>query len=67
MPIVPELENEANIFACFLLMPSEHFTKDMESGAKVYNDEFVKDMAKKYEVPLAAVIQRMQLYNEHKK
>jgi Zn-dependent peptidase ImmA (M78 family) len=62
----PELEREANIFACCLLMPKKLIEQDMKNGFDLGNDDMVKQLAKKYDVPMNALIYRIYLLNNYK-
>lgn len=61
-----ELESEANLFAILLLMPSEFIKKDFEAGISLVDENWLKDLAKKYEVPVNAVVMRYSYYLKHK-
>lgn len=56
-------EKEANVFACCLLMPEEAFKQQIAycEAEKMYGDEMIKHMEKKFQVPLFAVVIRFQL------
>lgn len=65
MIINPPLETEATLFACLILMPEVHFNEDMTTGNYDFRDD--KDLiklAKKYDVPLRALILRIQFWNK---
>lgn len=55
-------EKEANLFACLLLMPKEMIKKDVENGLDLGDDKALKGLAKKYQVPLNAMVYRLSLY-----
>lgn len=62
----PEMEREANIFACCLLMPKALIEEDMKKGFDLGNDDMVAKLAKKYDVPLNALVFRIYLLNNYK-
>lgn len=59
------LEQEANLFAILLLMPSELFKRDMENGLDLSDDNSLKTIAKKYDVSITAVAARIAYYTKH--
>jgi Zn-dependent peptidase ImmA (M78 family) len=62
----PDLEREANIFACCLLMPKKLIEQDLKNGFDLGNDDMALKLAKKYGVPLNALIYRIYLLNNYK-
>jgi Zn-dependent peptidase ImmA (M78 family) len=62
----PELEREANIFACCLLMPKQLIEEDLKQGFDLGNDDAAAKLAKKYDVPMNALIYRIWLLNNYK-
>jgi Zn-dependent peptidase ImmA (M78 family) len=56
------LEDEANIFACLILMPKVSIAKDLESGVNLEDDTWIKMMCKKYDVPMTALVFRLNLF-----
>ena len=55
-------EIEANVFAAAVLMPAELLEKDMEETESVdvlLDQRFVRDLAKKYEVSVQALVLRL--------
>ena len=61
-----KLEDDANIFACLFLMPKEMIEKDLEAGIDLRDGKFFIDLAKKYSVPLNALIFRIILLKTNK-
>lgn len=63
---VKVLENEANVLACLILMPKVFFEADMKGEMDLGDDDSMKVLAKKYQVPLNALAFRIYLYhNKH--
>lgn len=62
----PDLEHEANVFACCLLMPKSLIEDDIKSGFDLGNDDMALTLAKKYDVPVNALIYRIWLLNNYK-
>jgi Zn-dependent peptidase ImmA (M78 family) len=61
-----ELEDEANLFACLLLMPKEIFKEELEKiSFDLGSDEAIKTLAKKFQVPLSACAFRLAFYYKH--
>jgi Zn-dependent peptidase ImmA (M78 family) len=59
--ILYQKEIEANIFACYLLMPDPDFEVDVEHflNGEIREDELLKHLVVKYKVPRTAVIYRL--------
>ena len=62
---IKEMESEANMFAFFLLMPKTLIEQDLKSDYDLGNDDFVKSLFKKYEVPMNALQYRIYLLNNY--
>lgn len=62
---IPELEQEANLFACLLLMPSQLIKQDLENGVDLGETGMISKLAKKYDVPENAVAYRILFFKEH--
>lgn len=61
-----ELEREASYFACMLLIPQKFLKEDMTEDFDLSDDNRIKELAKKYQVPLNAMLLRIQIYfNPH--
>jgi Zn-dependent peptidase ImmA (M78 family) len=60
-----ELEREANIFACLLLMPKNLIMEDLKAGFDLGEDDAVKKLCDKYEVPANALLYRIYLLNNY--
>lgn len=56
-----KIEQEANTFACLLLMPKELIQKDLENEIDLAEGNFFIELAKKYDVPLNALVYRISL------
>lgn len=56
-------EDEANYFACAILMPLEIFDKEIQSRKHMVEEERIESLAKLFDVPVWAVVIRMQMYN----
>lgn len=61
-----DIEQEASIFACLLLMPTQCIREDLAEPIDLANHGFIKKLAKKYEVPENAVAFRLAYYKMHK-
>lgn len=61
----PELEQEANLFACLLLMPSQCIKEDMKNGFDLGDTGMISKLAKKYDVPENAIAFRLLYFKEH--
>lgn len=59
------MEDEANVFACLLLMPKELFKAELEKGMDLGDDTSLILLAKKFQVPLNACAFRIQLLFQH--
>ena len=62
---MPELESEANLFACLLLMPSELIKRDLEKGLDLGDTGMISRLSKKYDVPENAMAYRLLYFKEH--
>lgn len=60
------MEDEANVFACLLLMPKEMIEEDLKQPMDLGSDDYMKELAKKYQVPLTALMFRMRLLKQFK-
>jgi Zn-dependent peptidase ImmA (M78 family) len=60
------VEREANYFACCLLMPQDLFIREFKKVEQGIKDEdvIVKNLAKVFQVPLFAVVLRIQMLQE---
>lgn len=56
------IENEANIFACLILMPTQCIKEDLAEPIDLCDKGFITRLAKKYEVPENAVAFRLAYY-----
>lgn len=71
MPQYKDLENEANLFACLLLMPKQFIAKDIEEmkidlgGVKNGDEDELQKLCKKYGVSLTALTYRIAIYKKH--
>lgn len=61
-----EIEQQASIFACLLLMPTQCISEDLADPIDLADDGFIKKLAKKYDVPENAVAFRLAYYKMHK-
>lgn len=59
------MEEEANMFACLLLMPKKFIEEDLKTGFDIGDDSQVKDLCKKYQVSLAMLIKRVSIYEKY--
>jgi Zn-dependent peptidase ImmA (M78 family) len=55
-------EEEANAFACALLMPFEIFKVEVEKRLSLIEEKRIKELSDVFEVPEWAVVIRMQMY-----
>lgn len=55
------MDEEASIFALYLLMPPALFDPHLAKGYDLSDDQWLARTAKKFRVPLAAVAQRVAL------
>lgn len=55
------MEMEANLFAAELLMPKQFLDADLAKlgGLDLFEDEVLRDLAKKYEVSVQAMTHRL--------
>ncbi len=58
----PQIEREANLFAMLLLMPKEFIKKDIETEWDIFDDKIIKILADKYQVPVTALVVRINLF-----
>jgi Zn-dependent peptidase ImmA (M78 family) len=56
-------EQEANYFACALLMPLEMFKVELESRKHLVEEVKIKQLSDVFEVPEWAVVMRLQMYH----
>jgi Zn-dependent peptidase ImmA (M78 family) len=61
------LEQEANLFAMLLLMPKQCIAEDIAAGLDLTDNDKLKVLAKKYDVPLTALAIRIAYYLKHKR
>lgn len=61
-----QLEDEANLFACLLLMPKKFIEEDMKKGYDLGDNKAMLALAKKYDVPLSALVFRITYYMKNK-
>jgi Zn-dependent peptidase ImmA (M78 family) len=67
-----ELEQEANLFACLLLMPSKFIKQDLENlqvdlgGVRKGGEDELMKLCKKYGVSLTALTYRIAYFKKHK-
>lgn len=61
-----EIEQEASIFACLLLMPKQCIEEDLAEPIDLCEDGFITKLAKKYQVPENAVAFRLAYYKTNK-
>ncbi len=57
------MDDEANIFALYLLMPEKAFSEVLADGINLDDDRWLERVARKFRVPIAAVIARLRLEN----
>lgn len=57
-------EQEANAFACALLMPFDLFKAELESRKSLVEELKIKQLSDVFEVPEWAVVLRMQMYHQ---
>jgi len=57
------MENEANVFAVCLLIPEKLIMEDLKKGFDLGDDKTMRDLCKKYDVPLNALAFRISLLN----
>lgn len=57
-------EEEANVFACYLLMPDPMFTDELTQRMHIGEDEIVTNLASIFQVPQWAVVLRLQLHHQ---
>jgi Zn-dependent peptidase ImmA (M78 family) len=58
-----DMDEEATVFALYLLMPEGMFERDM-AGVDLVDDEKIGKIARKYRVPVACVHYRAHLARE---
>lgn len=56
------LEDEANYFACSLLIPQKELAEDMKEPFRLVDSDRLKILAKKYDVPENAMLFRIMMY-----
>jgi Zn-dependent peptidase ImmA (M78 family) len=56
-----DMDSEANVFAAYLLMPEAQFSAAIAGGINLDDDKWVERLAKKFRVPIGAVIFRLML------
>lgn len=63
-----EMDEEANIFACLILMPKALIEEDLKNLQidLAGNDKALKELAEKYGVTMSALFYRQQLLLKHK-
>lgn len=59
-------EDEANLFAMFLLIPKQFLIKDLENGIDLADSKALEVLAKKYGVPLNAMAMRIAIFIKRK-
>lgn len=62
----PIQEAEANLFAMALLMPEELVRKELAKGIDIAEDEEIKKLAKKFQVPIGLMAIRIGQIMERK-
>jgi Zn-dependent peptidase ImmA (M78 family) len=58
------MENEANAFALYLLMPDKFISEDFKNGFDLTDDTRIKEVAKKYQVTITMVFARYKLWKQ---
>lgn len=61
-----EMEQEAHLFACLLLIPEQCLKEDLKKGFDLCDDDRLKQLANKYQVPVNAMLFRIQFYYRNK-
>jgi Zn-dependent peptidase ImmA (M78 family) len=59
------LEQEANLFALLLLMPTKFIAEDLRQPIDLADDTWLKNTAKKYGVSITALTARISYYLKH--
>lgn len=63
----PQLEEEANLFAMLLLMPKVLLERELLNiKLDLGSDNGYKELAKKFDVPVNAMITRIEILKTHK-
>lgn len=57
-------EEEANAFACALLMPFGMFKTEVEKRLSLIEEKRIKELSDVFEVPEWAVVLRLQMYHQ---
>lgn len=61
--LVVKQDKEANAFACALLMPKDMFLKEWKRLERLHDeDKRLHEMARIFQVPLFAVVMRIQMF-----
>lgn len=60
--MIQDHEHEANLFACYILMPTELFKMDMEDGVNLEDDTVITEMCSKYQVTQGQLLLRIKMY-----
>lgn len=56
-------EQEANAFACALLMPLTQFKEEVDKRRNMLEEQRIKELSDVFEVPEWAVVLRLQMYH----
>jgi len=60
------IEKEASLFAMLLLMPTKFLKEDIDKGLDLTDDNELKKLASKYQVPLTMAAMRVAYYLKNK-
>ena len=65
MAINKQMEQEAHLFACLLLMPKELLEKELEKPIDLGSDKDINNLAKLFQVPLTALVYRISVLKQY--